>query len=280
MVSNTNQQIEQAPLITVQTTDSYVEQHKSPFIELHELCKNYGKKTAVDHLNLTAYSGEVFGFLGPNGAGKTTTIKMIVGLLQPTSGTVTVAEYDMQKFPLQAKFSSGYVPDTPNLYSKLSARELLRFVGDLYCLDTQRINYRIEELLELFNLSEIGDDLIDSYSHGTQQKVSMAAGLLHDPKVLVLDEPTVGLDPKSARLIKDVLRQFADRGSLVFITTHILEIAERMCDRIGIINQGRLIALGTIDELRRNVSGENSLEDIFLSLTGGIEEAEIAEVLK
>jgi ABC-2 type transport system ATP-binding protein len=280
MVSNTNQQIEQAPLITVQTTDNYVEQHKSPFIELHELCKNYGKKTAVDHLNLTAYSGEVFGFLGPNGAGKTTTIKMIVGLLQPTSGTVTVAEYDMQKFPLQAKFSSGYVPDTPNLYSKLSARELLRFVGDLYCLDTQRINYRIEELLELFNLSEIGDDLIDSYSHGTQQKVSMAAGLLHDPKVLVLDEPTVGLDPKSARLIKDVLRQFADRGSLVFITTHILEIAERMCDRIGIINQGRLIALGTIDELRRNVSGENSLEDIFLSLTGGIEEAEIAEVLK
>jgi ABC-2 type transport system ATP-binding protein len=280
MVSNTNQQIEQAPLITVQTTDNYVEQHKSPFIELHELCKNYGKKIAVDHLNLTAYSGEVFGFLGPNGAGKTTTIKMIVGLLQPTSGTVTVAEYDMQKFPLQAKFSSGYVPDTPNLYSKLSARELLRFVGDLYCLDTQRINYRIEELLELFNLSEIGDDLIDSYSHGTQQKVSMAAGLLHDPKVLVLDEPTVGLDPKSARLIKDVLRQFADRGSLVFITTHILEIAERMCDRIGIINQGRLIALGTIDELRRNVSGENSLEDIFLSLTGGIEEAEIAEVLK
>jgi ABC-2 type transport system ATP-binding protein len=280
MVSNTNQQIEQAPLITVQTTDNYVEQHKSPFIELHELCKNYGKKIAVDHLNLTAYSGEVFGFLGPNGAGKTTTIKMIVGLLQPTSGTVTVAEYDMQKFPLQAKFSSGYVPDTPNLYSKLSARELLRFVGDLYCLDTQRINYRIEELLELFNLSEIGDDLIDSYSHGTQQKVSMAAGLLHDPKVLVLDEPTVGLDPKSARLIKDVLRQFADRGSLVFITTHILEIAERMCDRIGIINQGRLIALGTIDELRSKVRGENSLEDIFLSLTGGIEEAEIAEVLK
>jgi ABC-2 type transport system ATP-binding protein len=275
-----NQQINGTSVKIVQEIDTLVEQRSLPFIELHELCKNYGNKNAVDHLNLTAYSGEVFGFLGPNGAGKTTTIKMIVGLLQPTSGSVTVAGYDMEEQPLQAKFSSGFVPDTPNLYSKLTARELLRFVGDLYCLDPQQINYRIEELLDLFDLTEVGDSLIDSYSHGTQQKVSMAAALIHDPKVLVLDEPTVGLDPKSARLTKDVLRQFADRGSLVFITTHILEIAERMCDRVGIISQGKLIALGTIEELRSKVSGENSLEDIFLSLTGGVEDAEIAEVLK
>jgi ABC-2 type transport system ATP-binding protein len=181
---------------------------------------------------------------------------------------------------LQAKFSSGFVPDTPNLYSRLSARELLRFVGDLYCMDPELIEQRIDHLLNLFSLVEAGDTIIDTYSHGMQQKTSMAAALMHDPKVLVLDEPTVGLDPKSARLIKDVLRQFADRGSLVFVTTHILEIAERMCDRIGIINHGKLIAVGSMDELRSMSQGETNLEDIFLSMTGGIEETEIAEVLK
>jgi len=257
-----------------------LEHAQSPLIELQDLCKNYGMKTAVDHVSLDVFGGEVFGFLGPNGAGKTTTIKMIVGLLQPTSGTVKVAGYDIQEQPLQAKISSGFVPDTPNLYNKLSARELLRFVGDLYSMAPQQIEHRIEELLRLFSLEEAGDNLIDSYSHGMQQKVSLAAALMHDPKVLVLDEPTVGLDPKSARLIKDVLRQFADRGSVVFVTTHILEIAERMCDRIGIINQGKLIAVGTMEELRATVRGETSLEDIFLSLTGGAEEAEIDEVLQ
>lgn len=250
------------------------------FIELHDLCKNYGNKTAVDRVNLNVYGGEVFGFLGPNGAGKTTTIKMIVGLLRPTSGMVEVAGYDMQAQPLRAKHSSGYVPDTPNLYPKLSPRELLRFVGDLYSMDPRQISYRIEELLRLFSLDEVGDNLIDSYSHGMQQKTSLAAALMHDPKVLVLDEPTVGLDPKSARLIKDVLRQLADRGSAVFVTTHILEIAEHMCDRIGIINEGKLIAVGAMDELRDIGRGETSLEDIFLSLTGGAEEAAIAEVLR
>jgi ABC-2 type transport system ATP-binding protein len=205
---------------------------------------------------------------------------MIVGLLQPSSGTVKVAGYDMQQQPLHAKHSSGYVPDTPNLYPKLSPRELLRFVGDLYSMDPRQIDYRIEELLRLFSLDEVGDNLIDSYSHGMQQKTSLAAALMHDPRVLVLDEPTVGLDPKSARLIKDVLRQLADRGSAVFVTTHILEIAEHMCDRIGIIDKGRLIAVGTMDELRDMGRGETSLEDIFLSLTGGAKEAEIAEVLR
>ncbi len=248
-------------------------------IETKNLVKRYGDKIAVDDVSFDVYSGEVFGFLGPNGAGKTTTIKMIVGLLQPTSGSVKVAGYDVQAQPLLAKAASGYVPDTPNLYPKLSGRELLRFVGDLYELDRQQVERRIDELLRLFSLVEAGDDSIDSYSHGMQQKTSLAAALMHDPRVLVLDEPTVGLDPRSARLIKDMLRQIANRGAAVFLSTHILEIAERMCDRIGIINQGKLIAVGSMEELRSLGKGETSLEDIFLGLTGGTEYAEIAEVL-
>jgi ABC-2 type transport system ATP-binding protein len=252
----------------------------SALIETKNLVKRYGDKTAVNNVSFEVYGGEVFGFLGPNGAGKTTTIKMIVGLLQPTSGTVKVAGYDVQMQPLLAKAANGYVPDTPNLYSKLSGRELLRFVGDLYELDPQQVERRIDELLNLFDLNQAGDDPIDSYSHGMQQKTALAAALMHDPRVLVLDEPTVGLDPRSARLIKDMLRQMANRGAAVFLSTHILEIAERMCDRIGIINKGELIAVGTMEELRSLGKGETSLEDIFLSLTGGTEYAEIAEVLR
>ncbi len=251
-----------------------------PVIETHRLVKRYGDKVAVDDVSFEVHDGEIFGFLGPNGAGKTTTIKMIVGLLQPTSGSVRVAGYDVQTQPLQAKAINGYVPDEPNLYAQLTARELLRFVGDLYGLDRQQVERRIEELLRLFDLTQAGDDPIDSYSHGMQQKTALATALVHDPKALVLDEPTVGLDPKSARLIKDILRQMADRGAAVFLSTHILEIAERMCDRIGIINQGRLIAMGTMDELRALGRGESSLEDIFLGLTGGAEYAEMAEVLR
>jgi ABC-2 type transport system ATP-binding protein len=248
-------------------------------IETTNLVKRYGDKAAVNNVSFSVHAGEVFGFLGPNGAGKTTTIKMIVGLLQPTSGTVKVAGYDVQTQSLQAKATSGYVPDTPNLYPKLSGRELLRFVGDLYNLDSQQVERRATELLKLFDLEQAGDDPIDSYSHGMQQKTALAAALVHDPRVLVLDEPTVGLDPRSARLIKDMLRQMANRGAAVFLSTHILEIAERMCDRIGIINKGELIAIGTMAELRLLGKGETSLEDIFLSLTGGAEYAEIAEVL-
>lgn len=248
-------------------------------IETNRLVKTFGEKIAVDDLNFSVYAGEIFGFLGPNGAGKTTTIKMIVGLLQPTSGQVKVNGFDVQKQPLNAKASSGYVPDTPNLYPKLTGRELLRFVGDLYGLDKSNTERRMEELLRLFDLTQAADDTIDSYSHGMQQKTALAAALVHDPKVLVLDEPTVGLDPKSARLIKDILRQLADRGAAIFLSTHILEIAERMCDRIGIINQGKLIAVGTMQELRNLGKGEATLEEIFLNLTGGAEFAEIAEVL-
>jgi ABC-2 type transport system ATP-binding protein len=250
-------------------------------IETSHLIKRYGDKVAVNDVSFEVYGGEVFGFLGPNGAGKTTTIKMIVGLLQPTAGTVKVAGYDVQAQSMLSKASSGYVPDTPNLYAKLSGRELLRFVGDLYNLDRQQTARRIDELLKTFDLTAAADDTVDSYSHGMQQKASLAAALIHDPKVLVLDEPTVGLDPKSARLIKDILRQMADRGAAVMLSTHILEIAERMCDRIGIINKGQLVAVGTMDELRTlDKTGEASLEDIFLGLTGGAEEAEIAEILK
>jgi ABC-2 type transport system ATP-binding protein len=252
----------------------------SVLISTKNLVKRYGDKAAVNNVSFDVYAGEVFGFLGPNGAGKTTTIKMIVGLLQPSSGTVQVAGYDVQSQALQAKAASGYVPDTPNLYPKLSGRELLRFVGDLYEVDPQQVQRRSEEFLKLFELEQAGDDAIDSYSHGMQQKTALAAALIHDPRVLVLDEPTVGLDPRSARLIKDLLRQMADRGAAIFLSTHILEIAERMCDRIGIINKGELIAIGTMDELRAMGKGEASLEDIFLGLTGGAEYAELAEVLK
>jgi ABC-2 type transport system ATP-binding protein len=255
--------------------------NSATLIETQALVKRYGDKLAVNNVSLEVQAGEVFGFLGPNGAGKTTTIKMIVGLLQPTSGTIRVAGYDVQTQPLLAKAASGYVPDTPNLYAKLTGRELLRFVGDLYSLDRQRLAQRTEELLRVLDLNEAADQTIDSYSHGMQQKASLAAALMHDPKVLVLDEPTVGLDPKSARLIKDILRQMADRGTAVFLSTHILEIAERMCDRIGIIDKGALVAVGTMNELRSlGKAGETSLEDIFLGLTGGAEEAEISEILR
>jgi ABC-2 type transport system ATP-binding protein len=259
----------------------------TPLIELRQLVKKYGDKAAVDDVSLDVYSGEIFGFLGPNGAGKTTTIKAIVGLLRPTSGAVRVAGFDVQKQPLEAKAASGYVPDQPNLYPKLTARELLRFVADLYGVAGLQVERRIEELLRLFDLTTAADDTIDSYSHGMRQKTSLASALIHDPKALVLDEPTVGLDPKSARLIKDILRQLAERGATVFLSTHILEIAENMCDRIGIIHQGRLIAVGSMAELRalpkegQNVGrGESRLEDIFLSLTGGAEDTAIAEVLR
>jgi len=249
-------------------------------IETRHLIKKYGDFVAVNNISFDVYAGEVFGFLGPNGAGKTTTIKMIVGLLKPTAGLVKVAGYDVQTQAMQAKASGGYVPDTPNLYAKLTGRELLRFVGDLYNLDRGQVVHRIDELLRMFDLADAADETLDSYSHGMQQKASLAAALMHDPKVLVLDEPTVGLDPKSARLIKDILRQLADRGAAIMLSTHILEIAERMCDRIGIINKGELVAVGAMDELRALGQGQSSLEDIFLGLTGGAEAAAIAEVLK
>ena len=242
------------------------------------LTKRFGDKVAVNGVDLDVQGGEIFGFLGPNGAGKTTTIKIVCGLLRPTSGTASVGGFDIQQQPIQAKSILGYVPDEPMLYGKLSAREFLSFVADLYNVRAEQAERRAEELLRLFDLGSDADNLIEGFSHGMRQKTAIAGALMHDPKVLVLDEPTVGLDPKSARLIKDILRQLAERGAAVFLSTHILEIAERMCDRIGIIDHGNLIAVGTMDQLRAGQSVQ-SLEDIFLSLTGGAEYAEIAQVL-
>jgi ABC-2 type transport system ATP-binding protein len=247
-------------------------------IKTISLVKRFGDKLAVNSVNLEVRGGEIFGFLGPNGAGKTTTIKMICGLLRPTAGSASVGGFDIQRQPIAAKSILGYVPDEPMLYEKLSAREFLSFVADLYNVPLQQAEHRAEELLKLLDLTDDADNLIEGFSHGMRQKTAIAGALMHDPRVLVLDEPTVGLDPKSARFIKDILRQLAERGAAVFLSTHILEIAERMCDRIGIIDHGNLIAVGTVEELRAGRT-DQSLEDIFLSLTGGAEYAEIAQVL-
>ena len=248
-------------------------------IETTDLCKSYGAVVAVDHLNLAVRRGEIFGFLGPNGAGKTTTIRMLVGLLRPTSGSIRVAGVDLAEAPLEARARVAYLPDTPYLYDKLTGREFLHFIAGLYQVEPSLAERRIEELLPLLALDDRADDLIEGYSHGMRQKTLMAAALIHDPEVLFLDEPTVGLDPKSARLMRDIFRELAGRGVTVFLSTHILEIAERMCGRVGIIDQGRLIALGTVGELHRMADRSGTLEDIFLELTGGSEAAEISNIL-
>lgn len=241
---------------------------ETPAIECRELTKRYGNLTALDHLDLTVAPGELFGFLGPNGAGKTTTIKLLTGLLRPTEGEARICGISVQERPLDAKRLVGYVPDNPFLYEKLTGVEFLNFVADLYSVPLKGRGERIAALLKQFDLEEKGDELIQGYSRGMRQKVALAGALLHDPKVLFLDEPTVGLDPRSTRTMKDVLRQVCENGGTVFVSTHILDVAERMCDRFGIINKGRLVATGTIAELRSRASeGASSLEDIFLMLT-------------
>src|SRR6266487_150274 len=242
------------------------------------LAKRYGHLVAIKNLNLHIAQGEFFGFLGPNGAGKTTTIKILIGLLRPTAGAARIGGHDIQREPIAAKSLIGYVPDQPYLPEKLTAREFLEFIAGLYQLDRTLARRRGEELLKLFDLSDRADDLVGGYSHGMRQKTALAGALLHNPKAFFLDEPTVGLDPRSARLIKDILREVAERGTAVFMSTHILEIAERMCDRVAIISGGQVVATGTMDELRAGRTGE-SLEDIFLELTGGAEEAELADAL-
>jgi ABC-2 type transport system ATP-binding protein len=248
-------------------------------IEAEGLRKTFKNIVAVDSVDLHVRRGEMFGFLGPNGAGKTTTIKMLIGLLRPSAGVARIGGYDIQRDTLAAKALIGYVPDQPFLPDKLTAREYLAFVGGLYRVPVARIRQRGDELLRLFDLHDHADELLGGYSHGMRQKAALAGALLHDPQVLFLDEPTVGLDPRSARLIKDILRQLAAGGSAVFLTTHILEIAEQLCDRVGIIRDGRVIAQGTMTELRQG-DQDRSLEDIFLSLTGGEEYAPVAEVLR
>src|SRR5688500_15093751 len=247
-------------------------------IEARGLRKVFGQSVAVDSIDLRVEAGEIFGFLGPNGAGKTTTIKMLIGLLRPSAGVALIGGHDVEREPIAAKGLLGYVPDEPYLPDKLTAHEFLQFVGGLYRLPAAQTRRRGDELLRLFDLGDHADKLLGGYSHGMRQKTALAGALLHDPRALFLDEPTVGLDPRSARMIKDMLRQLAARGTAIFLTTHILEIAERLCDRVAIIEAGRVIASGTLEELRQGSTGQ-SLEDIFLALTGGAEYAEIADVL-
>ncbi len=250
-------------------------------IETINLTKNYGNLTAVKNLNLTVNAGEIYGFLGPNGAGKTTTIKMICGLLKPTKGRVKIDGVDISEDPIEAKSKIGLIPDTPNVYPKLTGREFLYFVSDIYDVPKEIAKKRAEEIFEMFDLKDKADELIETYSHGMKQKIVIGAALVHDPSVIILDEPTVGLDPKSAKLVKDLLRALADKGKTVFMSTHILEIAERMCDKVGIINEGTLIAEGTIDELRKKAKDETAdLEKLFLELTGGEDTKDLVKFLE
>ncbi len=248
-----------------------------PAIAARGLRKVYGALEAVKHLELTVQPGEIVGFLGPNGAGKTTSLKMLTGLLKPTAGRAEIFGHDDQRDARAAKACFGYVPDTPNLYGKLRGWEFLRFMARLYRVPTEQAEHRAAELLRLFELTEAAGELVEGYSHGMRQKLALAGALIHDPRVLFLDEPTVGLDPRSARLLRDLLVQLRARGVAVFLSTHILEIAERMADRVVIIDKGEIVAAGTLAELRHG--GTGSLEDIFLSLTGGAEYAALADVL-
>jgi ABC-2 type transport system ATP-binding protein len=236
-------------------------------IELHEVTKQYGNKTAVERLNLRIDRGELFAFLGPNGAGKTTTIKLMCGLLFPTSGSVRVGGFDLQTDGDKARQLLSYVPDQPYLYEKLTGREFFHFIADMYGMDKKRGQQRIDEMIELFNLAEFVDDLSERYSHGMRQRTVFAAALLHDPQVLIVDEPTVGLDPRSVRLLKDLLRREADKGTTVFMSTHSLDVVEQLADRIGIVEHGRLINCGTLETLRQQAALEGPLEDVFLKLT-------------
>lgn len=249
-------------------------------ITITNLTKFFGKLTAVDRLTMRIESGELFGFLGPNGAGKTTTINMLTGLIRPTAGTAAICGYDIKDQGLQAKALTGLMPDTPYLYDTLTGRQYVRFIADLYEIPSRRSERRMAELLEMLDLVDAGDELIKGYSYGMQKKILLTAVLVHEPRVLFLDEPTSGLDPKSARTVKEILRLLCDRGCTVFMSTHILEIAERVCDRIGIINEGKLVTVGTMDELcQDNTAVDRNLEEIFLELTGDVEDREMVKIL-
>ncbi len=250
-------------------------------IRLAELTKRYGKFTAVDAITLHVPRGELFGLLGPNGAGKTTTMRMIAGILRPTSGSVAVAGIDLLARPLAAKAKLGFIPDRPFVYDKLTGGEFLRFAAALYGQQGPTVERRIDELLELFELTPWKGELTENYSHGMRQKLIICGAFVHRPELIVVDEPMVGLDPKSARLLKDLFRQFVDRGGTVLMSTHTLEVAEVMCDRIAIVYHGKMAAQGTLAELReQTASGDSSLEDMFLKLTGGLREHQLDSVFE
>ena len=238
-------------------------------IRTENLTKRFGDKLAVDGLNLSIDAGEFFCFLGPNGAGKTTTIKMLTGLLKPTAGSAALGGFDIQSEPVKTKSILGYIPDTPFLYDKLTGREFMRFVAGLYQLPATSLNGSMEELLELFEVRHVGDQLIENYSHGMRQKLSFAACFLHEPKIVIVDEPWVGLDPKNIRFVKEYLKQKTREGLTVFMSTHTLSLIEDVADRIGIIHNGKLLHTGTIDEILKLSENPGSLEDVFLELTRG-----------
>jgi len=238
-------------------------------IKLTNLTKRYGKFTAVNAIDLEVPKGELFGFLGPNGAGKTTTLRMIAGILRPTSGTVHVGGIDIVANPIAAKSKLGFIPDRPFIYEKLTGTEFLQFVAGLYDQDGTQVEHRARELLALFDLEQWADELVESYSHGMRQKLIISSAFVHRPEVIVVDEPMVGLDPKAARILKDLFREYTHRGHTIMMSTHTLEVAETMCDRIGIIQGGVIRACGTMQDLRNSAeTGTMGLEDIFLRLTG------------
>ncbi|MGD8666431.1 MAG: ABC transporter ATP-binding protein [Desulfobacterales bacterium] len=240
-------------------------------IELKDLTKKYGDFEAVKDLNLCVIKGEVFGFIGPNGAGKTTTIKMMSGILEPTGGTVSIAGIKMRDEPEKAKSKIGFIPDRPYLYEKLSGMEFLKFTADLYGVSEETFQASAYKILKDFSLADWADELVESYSHGMKQRLIMSAALLHDPEVIIVDEPMVGLDPAAIIMVKALFRKLAAKGVTVFMSTHTLKVAQDTCDRIGVINKGRLIATGTTQELQRaaNVS-EADLEQVFLNLTNNV----------
>ena len=250
-------------------------------IRLNKLTKKFSKVTAVDTITLNVHEREIFGFLGPNGAGKTTTIRMMAGLIKPTEGEVFIDGLSMQKNPAEDKRLCGFIPDRPFLYGKLSGREFMRFIGRLYDVSADEAEQRIEQLFALFNITGYGDELIEGYSHGMKQRLVMASSLMHRPKVIIVDEPMVGLDPKGARLVKKIFRQLCDNGATIFMSTHTMEVAEEMCDRIGIIQDGRVIAVGSMKELKEQTGGETEgLETIFLKLTGDELMEEVIQALR
>ena len=242
-------------------------------IELKNLVKEYGRFRAVNNISLSIKRGEVFGFLGVNGAGKTTTLRMMSGILEPTSGSITIGGYDIQANPAEAKRITGYVPDRPHLYAKLTGFEFLKFVCELYAVPENEISERISELLNAYRLVDWQDQLIESYSHGMKQRLATCAGLVHRPTVLIVDEPMVGLDPHGAKMLKRSLRQYAEQGMTVILSTHSLNVAEEISDRMTIIHRGNLLCVGTLEEIR-NFAGNRdaALEDLFLQLTSATDE--------
>ena len=242
-------------------------------IQLTQLTKKFGDLLAVDDINLTIAKGEFFAMLGPNAAGKTTTLKMLTGLIKPTAGHSRIAGYDIQSQPLEARRRLAYVPDFPFLYDKLTAWEFLRFTGRLFHLPEARLEAHAQELIARFHLRDFAHRPLEGLSHGTRQRVAIVSALLHDPEVFIIDEPMVGLDPQHARIVKDVLKECSLAGMTVLVSTHQLSIAEEMVDRIGIIHCGKLVAVGTRDELRRLSGRPGQLEEIFLALTTGADPA-------